>query len=238
MKGTAVSTAIILAVLLLLAVSAALATEDSWRVRLDADDGYGYSSAIGASLGVYPASVDGWDAQDGSEYGGLIADMPQTCMHVATEIGGIAYPKDIKAPARSMTTWDFFVAANVNSVANVIRLQLYTINTTAMPAFDWEGHPVGYSVRMVDNRGIPGAPANGTRWMVPVPTTFSHYVPFWNSPVNLPVIKLSQSTNAALLNEGYQLQLVAGPMPEPSSILALGAGALGLAGYAIRRRRG
>lgn len=231
--------------MLLLLATAAMCAENNWRITIKADNGAGASPSPGASLGVYPTSLEGLDFQDGSVYGGIGADTPGTAMHVAAVVPGQVgiYGKSIKAFTIPETekTWDFFVAANVNSTAPVIRLRAYTVSsTTYPPAFlsNAPAIPVKYYIRMLDNQGKEGAPANGFKWELPIPTVHSSTVPFWDSPINLPVIVLSSKSNDALAAEGYKLQLVQEQIiPEPSSLLALGAGLMGLAGFVSRRRR-
>jgi hypothetical protein len=71
---------------------------------------------------------------------------------------------------------------------------------------------------------------------MPTPTVHSA-VAYWNSPINLPVIKLSVSSNQALIAEGYKLRFEQYCVPEPGGLLALGGCLVGLAGFIRRRRR-
>ena len=232
-------------VLILMLAGMAGAAQDNWRLRITADDGTGMYPANGAQVGVHFAASDGYSSglyDDGVVYSGIDADTPTgTSTHVAAVIPGQTevYLKNIMsprmpAPAR---TWEVCVAANVGSPISEMRLRVYTVSSTTLPTTTFDGVSLGYYIALVDNKGMPGAPANGTRWEIPVPTAHSPTVPLWTCPINLPVIKLSERSNAALASEGYRVQLIQEVVPEPSSILALGSGLLGLAGYALRRRK-
>jgi hypothetical protein len=93
--------------------------------------------------------------------------------------------------------------------------------------------PASYALRMVDNRGIAGAPANGTVWSIPVPAAWQT-ASFFN--LTLPTFNITVAKDEqALLAQGYKMEFY--QTPEPSSLMALGAGLMGLGGFFSRRRR-
>jgi len=135
--------------------------------------------------------------------------------------------------------WDLRVwcnpLADPNTTGDITRLTFTTIGSTVMPPatiLPTPG-PAKYWLRMVDNKNIEGAPANGTVWAIPIPTVHSTTVPYFT--LTLPNRVISVASAAAVLEEGYKMQFF--QTPEPSSLLALGAGLMGLAGFASRRRR-
>lgn len=232
--------------MLLLLATAAICAEDNWRVVMKADNGAGMSPSSGAQGGVTPTASDAYvstTAEDGTPYAGINGDTPGTAMHVAAVIADApnVYGRDIKAALMPVPerTWEFVVAAGVSSTNDVIRLRLFTVSSTVLPTATFGGWPVKYSVRLLDNKGMEGAPAIGTEWEIPtIPTVHSTTVPIWESPVNLPIIKMSQKDNLVFKAEGYRVALVqTAIIPEPSSLLALGTGLVGLVGLVSRRRR-
>jgi hypothetical protein len=233
---------VVLLALLLLSTAAMSADQNNWRVFIKADDGSGMSSGSGTYVGVYPTSVDGKDTQDGSPFP-FSSDVPGTTMILETAIPGEApvYSHNIQAPTFPCPekTWDLYIAGNWNSSRTQIRLRAFTVNNALpTPTYTHLGvtYPVKYFMRMVDNKGVEGSPTNGTMWELPTPTAHTALVPYWDSPVNLPMIKLSVGDSAHLLAEGYKMQFVQQAIPEPSGLLALGGCLVGLAGF-IRRRR-
>jgi len=244
-----------LAVIMVLLFTAAVqAAENNWRIQIKADDNNGmYISST--QMGIYPTSVDGYDAQDTAA--AFLADPEgkQYANWVCIPIPGRteAFMKSIKAPFATNNpyptkTWDLRVFALKDAANTAIRLKFLAVNTstTILPPSSFNGVPVNYYLKMVDNKGVAGAPANGTVWNLPIPTIADTINPFFElvMPTGLGTdhsIILQQPYETTYLTGAYVMEYGFAPqgvIPEPSSMLALGSGLSGLLGFFIRRRRG
>lgn len=156
---------------------------------------------------------------------------------------GSQYYDENYAPFYHKKVWSLRVAgAGEADTLTPIRLRIMTVSAAYLPSqtLTFSSTPLvkvpnKFWLKMVNNRGQEGAPANGTIWAIPIPT--SHVtggsVAF---TLTLPTLNISVAKDEAkLISEGYVMEFY--QTPEPSSLLALGAGLMGLAGFASKRRR-
>jgi hypothetical protein len=227
------------------------AAEDNWRIALKADNGAGSYSAASAMFGVHPQSSDGVDTE------GSVQD--QEDVHYYTDItqamrlvvgiipdSEITWIRDIMSPASPATypgltkRWILRVAAAPLANWDPIRLRFFTLSlpgsTSHLPPSSVAGRAVSYRLVMTDNKGMSGAPPNGTVWQVPAPTQHVSSVAYYTVPALFPVIKLSSYTHTAMITEGYQLEFQQIAVPEPVSLLTLAGGLTSLVGLGFRRR--
>lgn len=240
-------------VLSLVVCGIACASETNWRFYLKADDGAGSNSAAQMTIGVAANSVDGnYSDQFGSDANDLrfpAGFEPDTAKAVEGLFGNMLWNRDVKSPRPPWThptyydpsyppsyhrkVWELRVGGLSDAdTVTPIRLQFKTIGSAWLPPATLSGKTMRYYLKMVDNRGVAGAPANGTIWGIPIPTAHSA-TPYYS--LTLPTLKVSSSTEGALINEGYKMEFF--QTPEPTSIMALGAGLMALAGYGLRSRR-
>ena len=224
--------AAIACLLVLVLSTAVMAADDDWALFLDADDGAGGNKGTKMAFGVKPAALDGWDTSDGPE-AAMAISQPST-KWATGKIGDLVYSRDYMSTALPISypgygkIWEFRVAGLSGAdTTTPIRLQFSTTITALRPPDWWRW------VRMVDNQDVAGAPANGTKWLIPsIPTTAGTVF----LTITLPTVRLtSGNTSAAMINEGYAMEFVH-PVPEPGSLLALACG-LGAIGGMMRRRR-
>jgi len=240
-------------------VITASAAENNWRFYIYTDDGAG-SNGSNMQVGVSPTSKDPLPSDIAPLSDGQ--DNRWTCTGATLKtIGGIfdnkAWNKDIKSPLmpwnsayqddsylpfKHKKVWSLRIAGAGSANTNTpIRLQFKTVSGLLPPkTLTVSAGPPAVTVpdrlwlKMVNNRDKEGAPANGKVWSIPIPTVHSANSFF---TLTLPTFNMSVAqSESALISEGYVMEFY--QTPEPSSLLALGAGLMGLAGFASKRRRG
>lgn len=251
-------------VVLLVATTAILAaaSELNWRLNIYADDGAGSNGSyaqVGIKAGCKdPQTTDALPLSDaGSDSPWTIGlSTAKTVASVfATDTAGTtprAWAVDLKSTNQPWNSqyydaafggerkvWNLRVAGCGDaSTATPIRLRVLTVGSAYLPSATLTHPTLGAKpnllwLRMVDNKGITGAPANGTVWSIPIPTSHSSNAVF---TLTLPTINITIAKDEQkLIAEGYKLEFY--QTPEPSSLMALGAGLMALGGLVSRKRR-
>ena len=217
---------------LFLASSIVLASENSWRLNLRVSDSIQTDTF---TWGVAPTGLDGVDTNDGVDNMSLHpAPVAEGLIPGSTSL----WLRVIHSPASPMTypdrikRWEIRVGEFEDGQGNVLRLGFYSVSSTLLPPASDGGYPVGYRLVMINNRGVAGAPANGTTWEIPIPT--AHILPPIGPSITLPVLRVPRSYAGVL--SGYAMELHQYVVPEQASVMALGMGAAAL-GLALKRRR-
>lgn len=234
----------VLVVALFLLANFALASATNWMLYMQADSPDGTNAGPSVQIGVKPLASDGYDIYDDPPI--TIGSASSSDMVVVNDNG---YSRNFMSTA-SYTTypgqqkrWGYHVAG-LNNATGTIRFRFGTASTTAL-AVAPKTSQMTYYVKLVDGRGMnvlkpSWAPNAGRPWMngemleLPIPTTVST----WFGEIDLPLKKLSSNSFGNMMAEGYAFEFVQAPVPEPGSLLALGAGLIGLTGLIVRRRRG
>lgn len=251
MKQTIASVVVLVVLVLVLAGTAcAVDTQPNWRVYFIATDTNKQNALGDMTVGVYSSSKDGFGV-DGTASDSQDARAALSSASVRAVVGvfdGKAWIRHVESnsiPPDSkyvsyggVKPWDLRVAGlgSASTLDTVLTIKFVSPAAGIPPqTLSYGGNtiPAFYYLKMVDNQGVQGAPANGTVWAIPFPATwqtatiFSLTLPTFNIPV--------AKDEASLLASGYKMQFY--QTPEPSSLLALAGGIMGMVGYHVRRRR-
>ncbi|HUV05990.1 MAG TPA: PEP-CTERM sorting domain-containing protein [Armatimonadota bacterium] len=234
--------AIICLLIVCMAVSAS-ASLDNWRIHIRTSASTGMYYGAYASIGVYPGASDGLDVSD--------AESPWIAGHdsmawTVSELGTATYSNDLHEQSADKEEWKLRVGVGSDypdpdegSGESTFRMQFWTIGTTYQVV---TGSPYPkYRLTLVDTKGGGEGPAwwyDGKVWDLTIPTTANtQFLELTDVPNK--VVALS---HAGLIGDGspnsggyeFKFEQI---IPEPSSMLAFGASLVGLAGFAVRKRR-
>lgn len=206
----------LLIILFLVACSAGCTDESNWSWQF----GQGYFAYFGTSAGA----SDNADVQDvrvtGRQYW-YVGTFHEPGVDGWTGDTGF-YSQDVRAPLAlavgQKKTWRFYMWSDYTHSSDHLEL-MWGWYRPAAPAFDKMEYRLTY-VR--EAQGIDGG-------SVPVGTSIV-LNQYQQGTWAFPVYKTDDGRT------GYMFELTATVIPEPSSLLALGAGGLGLLGAALRRR--
>jgi hypothetical protein len=235
--------------------SMCVGAEDNWRFWLEADDGANMYSAAAMTIGAHPNCLDGnYSDQMGSD--SMDRRFPISIIRSSVKavegcFAGMLWSRDVKSarppwtdpiyydasypPYYHRKVWELRVAGlSAADTSTPIRLLFLTLGSDVLPTATISHQPIKYYLNMVDNKGLTGSPANGTIWEIPIPTVHSSTAYF---ALTLPTLNISEFTEGSFINDGYKMEFWQEAVPEPSSMMALGAGLISLAGYGLRRRR-
>lgn len=213
---------ILLVTIIVLTPAAASGTEWVWFFKSsDANDNYG---APGGYIGTTNSDVDGYQSTrdkylDLAMISGMAA---YGVRHVNGEDSWTGptgyYRQDLRAPLSSSKTWrKFYVWAMSGFSASQIKLAWTPgMNGSYMPS-----PTITYTLKMVSNAGVPGAPSVGTTWTLN---------PSSGGYILLPTVIAPEGSG------GYELEFSAS-LPEPGSLAALIPGLCGISLHRMLRRR-
>lgn len=220
----------LLLILLLISIITAplAASQEEWLWFFKASDPDGASGAPGGYIGTTNNDIDGYQSTRDKylDLSLLSSSASYGVYHVnGSDWSGPTgyYRQDMRAPLNESNkekSWHpLYVWAGPNYQGNEIKLSW----SPGMSGNYLPVDSVSYILTLLDNKGIPGAPANGTFWILS---------PQISGSIHLPVLRTSNPNI-----DGYVFQFKASLIPEPGSFATIIVGMFGIAGNWLRRRK-
>lgn len=195
-------------------VGGAYASATDWLVYLKATDHVGQSGIVSSFIfGTRTGALDGLDGNDAANTAGSGSQIVLACYDLGPGAANNGFSKDLRAPNTPNNVWNLKLWAQPGSNATAIKLSGWNPTGT----FDLVA-----PMHLIVVNDPTGSYAPGHKF------TFN---PDENGTATAP--QFTWEFGVARADIPIELMLI----PEPGSILAMLSGLVGLAGYAVRRRK-
>jgi len=221
---------IVLSVVMLiaLATAASAALDTAWTVKIRVTD---LADQNGGNINIY-----GTAASTGRS--SMVPSGDQVYSYI-TGSEPSYYFRDIKtaAPASETLVWQITVATRSTYKSNVFKLAVWNETGSANDLDDNWGGVIGTQPNIQPARGAGFDPQNAFFVRLYQGETLLYtFDPTQNGTSTTPMFTATFPIEAGALLPNF-FTLKREPIPEPGSMLALASGLVGLAGFAVRRRR-